>query len=238
MQFSKTVILNCAGVGSRLGLGKTKALLDLEGRPLIHWQLDMLKAVADVRIVIGFEAQAVINAVLEVRKDVLFVFNHNYNLTKTGVSLALGAAYANSLVISLDGDLLVHPKDFNYFLSIEEECLAYTKVNTEQPCYITLKNKNNRKYIAGFTPENKSNYEWSGLVQIHVSKLKSRNNSHVYEMLTPFLPLPAIKIRTQEIDTLSDYKKALAWVKAVYLESKEDIYVGQRESHRILAGAH
>lgn len=57
MQFSKTVVLNCAGLGSRLGLGKTKALIDLAGKPLIHWQLDMLKDIADVRIVIGFEAQ-------------------------------------------------------------------------------------------------------------------------------------------------------------------------------------
>ena len=79
MQFSKTAVLNCAGLGSRLGLGRTKALLYLEGRPLIHWQLDLLKEVKDVRIVIGFEAQEVINTVLAIRSDVLFVFNHDYS---------------------------------------------------------------------------------------------------------------------------------------------------------------
>jgi len=233
MQFFKTVILNCAGLGNRLGLGRTKALLNLEGRPLIHWQLDMLKEVKDIRIVIGFEAQEVINAVLAVRSDVLFVFNHAYYSTKTGTSLALGAAYIDNFVISLDGDLLVHPEDFKYFLSLDEECLAYTEVNTEQPCYIKLKNNKDKEYISQFTTK-KEPYEWTGLAQIHSSKIKLIN-SNIYEILTPFLPLPAIKIKSQEIDTLSDYNKAVYWLKNTYPRKNEGSYVEQGKSRKILA---
>lgn len=233
MQFSKTAVLNCAGLGSRLGLGRTKALLYLEGRPLIHWQLDLLKEVKDVRIVIGFEAQEVINTVLAIRSDVLFVFNHDYYSTKTGFSLALAAAYTDNFVISLDGDLLVHPEDFKYFLSLDEECLAYTEINTEQPCYIELENKNNKEYITQFTTKKKS-YEWTGLVQIHASKIKP-TNSHVYKMLTPYLPLPAVKIKSQEIDTLSDYNRAIHWLRTVYPRNHEENYVEQGESRKILA---
>ncbi|MES2142748.1 MAG: NTP transferase domain-containing protein [Pseudomonadota bacterium] len=233
MYFSKTVVLNCAGLGSRLGLGKTKALINLEGKPLIHWQLDMLKNIQDVRIVVGFEAQEVINTVLAIRKDVLFVFNHNYSSTKTGASLALGALHSNNFIVSLDGDLLVHPEDFNYFLSFEEECLAYTEINTEEPCYIQLENKNNKQYITRFNPLKKSNYEWNGLAQIHASKIKA-TNAHVYEMLIPFLPLRAIRIRTQEIDTLSDYEKAVYWLRKTYLENTEEKYVEQGKNCEIL----
>ncbi len=35
MEFSRTVIISCAGMGNRLGLGTTKALIDVAGKPLI-----------------------------------------------------------------------------------------------------------------------------------------------------------------------------------------------------------
>ncbi len=234
MPLSKTVVLNCAGLGSRLGLGRTKALITLGGKPLIHWQLELLKEVSDVRVVIGFEAQEVINAVLAVRSDVLFVFNHDYRTTKTGTSLALGAAYTDKLVISLDGDLLVHPEDFQYFLSLDSECLAYTEINTEHPCYIKLIHDNKKNYVQQFTPETKSAYEWNGLAQIHASKIKA-NNSHVYEMLAPVLPVLAIKVRSQEIDTLADYNKAIVWLKEIYSRNNGEVYVKQGENRQILA---
>lgn len=237
MQLPKTVILNCAGLGSRLGMGKTKALINLHGKPLIHWQLEMLSHVEDVRVVIGFEAQEVIDTVLSIRRDILFVFNHNYHCTKTGASLALGAAHTNNFVISLDGDLLVHPEDFNYFLSLHEECIGYTEVNTEQPSYVKIQTKNKNIYATEFMSEKKSKYEWTGLVQIHASKIMP-TTSHVYEIILPYLPLPAIKIRTQEIDTLNDYKKAQRWLKEVYPITRKDHDVRQTESRRILEKTH
>jgi choline kinase len=233
MQLPKTVILNCAGLGSRLGMGKTKALINLDGKPLIHWQLDMLADVKDVRVVVGFEAQEVIDTVLSVRRDVLFVFNHNYHITKTGASLALGAAHTNNFVISLDGDLLVHPQDFQHFLSMHEECVGYTEINTEQPCYVTIQHQNKNTYATEFMPQKKSNYEWNGLVQIHASKI-TPTTSHVYEILLPHLPLPAIKMRTQEIDTLNDYQKAQRWLKEVYPITHKEHYARQTQSRTIL----
>jgi choline kinase len=235
MQLSKTVVLNCAGLGNRLGLGRTKALIHLAGKPLIHWQLEMLNAVKDIRIVIGFEAKEVINAVLAVRRDVVFVLNHHYSTTKTGFSLGLAAAHtAHDFIISLDGDLLIHPHDFSYFLSLDKECLAYTEVNTEQPCYIEIASKNNIQYVTHFPTEQKSKYEWNGLVQIHPAKINSMN-SHVYEMLTPFLPMPAIKVRSQEIDTIADYNQALHWLKTTYRMNNGTAAIAQGKDQKVLA---
>lgn len=90
MSTAKSVIISCAGIGSRLGLGTTKALINIDGRPLINWQLDLLKDVEDVRIVVGFQANDVIEQVKKYRRDVTFVFNHNYFETKTGASYYLG----------------------------------------------------------------------------------------------------------------------------------------------------
>lgn len=37
-----TVIICCAGMGTRLGIGTTKALIDISGVPLIIRQLELL----------------------------------------------------------------------------------------------------------------------------------------------------------------------------------------------------
>jgi choline kinase len=91
MSIAKTVIISCAGTGSRLGLAKTKALITIGNKTLISYQLELFKDVEDLRIVVGFQANDVINEVLKCRKDVIFVYNHNYFETKTGASFYLGA---------------------------------------------------------------------------------------------------------------------------------------------------
>ena len=68
----------CAGIGSRLGLGLTKALVQINGRSLISWQLELFKDVEDIRIVIGFQANDIIEEVRKHRQDVIFIFNHRY----------------------------------------------------------------------------------------------------------------------------------------------------------------
>ena len=56
MGISRTVIISCAGMGNRLGLGTTKALLEVEGEPLIIRHLKMLQDEQDIRMVVGYQA--------------------------------------------------------------------------------------------------------------------------------------------------------------------------------------
>ena len=77
MPFAQSVIISCAGIGSRLGLATTKALININGKSLIRWQLEQFNDVEDVRVVVGFQAQDVIDEVLAYRKDVVFVYNHS-----------------------------------------------------------------------------------------------------------------------------------------------------------------
>ena len=101
MPSAKSVVISCAGIGSRLGLGSTKALIPIRGTSLIGWQMQLFREVEDVRIVVGFQANEVIDEVLKFRRDVTFVFNHNYFDTKTGASFYLGARDANQYVSSM-----------------------------------------------------------------------------------------------------------------------------------------
>jgi choline kinase len=64
---------------------------------LIHWQIELFKDVEDLRIVVGYEAHNIISAVLEKRRDVNFVYNHNYFDTKTGASFFWGQEMQTSM---------------------------------------------------------------------------------------------------------------------------------------------
>ena len=101
MDFSRTIIISCAGMGNRLGLGTTKALVEVDGKPLIIRHLEYLEEEPDIRVVVGYQAKRVIEAVNQYRKDILFVFNHDFKNTGTGASVALASKYANKYIMTL-----------------------------------------------------------------------------------------------------------------------------------------
>ena len=138
MQTALSVVISCAGIGSRLGLNSTKALINIDGKSLIAWQLELFKDVEDVRIVVGFQASLVIEEVLKYRKDAIFVYNHNYFDTKTGASFYLGARDANTYVMEYDGDLLVNPQDMAMLLNQSGEWIAYTDISSSEPVFVSV----------------------------------------------------------------------------------------------------
>ncbi len=213
MSSTKSVIISCAGVGSRLGLAKTKALINIEGRPLIAWQLDLFKEIEDLRIVIGYQAKDVIKEVLKYRKDVIFCYNHNYFETKTGASFYLGARHANEYVIEYDGDLLVHPEDMKKLLSIDGEYIAYSDKSSDEAVYVRT---NENGDVLSFSRES-GDFEWTGPACIQRDKIKY-SSGNVYNQLEPYLPLKGIKIRACDIDTYEDYQRAVNTIKRWYNE--------------------
>ena len=73
-----TVVICAAGMGTRLGIGTTKALVHVCGKPLIIRQLELLNDYDDVRIVLGYQADKVMEVVNKYRKDIMFAFNYDY----------------------------------------------------------------------------------------------------------------------------------------------------------------
>jgi choline kinase len=214
MQISKTVVINCAGIGSRLGFGKTKALIEIEGKPIIARQLDMLTEVEDVRIVVGFQAEQVIETVLAIRKEVIFVFNHEYHSTGTAHSFYLGSRHSNQWVISLDGDLLVHPHDFQQFIQQDQACLGFCEPITQEPVFVNIKNINNQTMITDFSRES-GQYEWTGLLQINANDITTFTGKHIYQACEGKLPMPGMLVNAREIDTPADFDQAVNWMKEI-----------------------
>lgn len=211
MAVSRTVIISCAGMGNRLGLGTTKALVEIEGKPLIVRHLETLQEEKDIRIVVGYQAEKVIEAVQRVRDDILFVFNHQYRETGTGDSVVLAARYAEEFVLSLDGDLLVHPEDMKRILACDHEFVSGGVPTTDDPWMLQTYVENGKTYVNAFS-KNAGNYEWNGITQMKSEKMLN-GSGHVFQLIEPYLPIPFLELQTREIDTVSDYERAVEWVK-------------------------
>lgn len=209
-----TVVISCAGMGTRLGLGCTKALVEVDGKPLIVRQLEMLKECADVRVVVGYQFQNVIDVVRVYRNDVIFAFNHDYASTGTAASFTVGAKYSEGYVVSLDGDLLVAPDDFKSFLDYDGELICATTPSTDNPVYLSTEIRGGKEYVHGFSVE-RGDYEWSGLLKLRADKLL-KGNRHVYQIAEQYLPIEMRLVNAQEIDTVEDYERAVQWIKNGY----------------------
>lgn len=206
-QDGMSVVISAAGVGSRLGLGQTKSLIKLAGTSLISLQLNYFSAVEDLRIVIGFQARDLIEEVLARRKNVIFVFNHDYFHTKTGTSLYLGARHANAMIIAWDGDLLVHPDDIQACLDARNEYVGISQKTSDDTVFVKL--DEGAKVIA-FSTEN-GDYEWSGPACLRRENIHF-TSGHVYTLIEPLLPMAGRIIAARDIDTYEDYKRAIAFV--------------------------
>ena len=216
MQVSRTVIISCAGMGNRLGLGTTKALVEVEGKPLIMHHLEKLKDESDIRVVVGYQAEKVINVVRKYRKDVVFVFNHNYRETGTGASVVLASQYANEYILSLDGDLIIHPDDMKKILECDHEFVSGGIPDTDEPWMLQTYKDDGKEFVSAFS-KNIGNYEWNGITQMKSAKIKN-GQGHVFQLIEPYLPIPFLELRTREIDTVNDYERAVEWVRNNFRE--------------------
>ena len=199
----KTVVISCAGIGSRMGLGQTKALLDIGESSMIGYQLKQFTTMEDIRVVVGFQYRELIQEVVSIRGDVVFAHNHDYFHTKTGASLYLGAKFANRIVLAWDGDLIVKPSDLQNCLLTNKEFIGCSPNITDDAYFVQLDDNLN---VTGFTKEI-GQYEWSGPAQIARDKI-FYTEGHVFEMLEHHLPVKANVIEAQDVDTYDDYLKA------------------------------
>ena len=214
MQTSKSIIITCAGIGSRLGLNIPKCLLEINGKPLIVKHLEMLEDIPNIYVVVGFKASQVIETVRKVRDDVIFLFNHDYLTTGNTDSLTCGSWFLDEYIVSLDGDLLVSKDDFFKVYNADGEILACTKPRTRDCVFCNVQEANGEYFVTEFS-KNSTQYEWSGLFQIHSSRLQTlpMKPYFIFEALISLLPIKAAFIDSMDIDTPQDYELAVSLYK-------------------------
>lgn len=203
----ETIVLTCAGTGSRLGLSMTKALIKIQDQSLISLQLNQLSGFSDIRVVIGYQASDVIKEALAVNKNVIFVYNHDYFHTLTGASFYLGARHGKFLSIAWDGDLLVHPKDIPSVFGCNEEFIGSSKIVSDEPVFVNL---DSDMMVRSFS-RSKGDYEWVGPAGIYRDKVVY-NKENVYNIFEEHLPIKCLFIESRDIDTYDDYLRAIDFV--------------------------
>ena len=214
---NKTVIISCAGMGTRLGLDTPKCLVEVEGKSLIEMMLNQLQDVEDVRVVVGYKKEEVIKRIKEINPKVKIYVNENYMNTGTAGSFWSAVdGTEKDYVMAIDGDLIINPVDMAHLLESNEEFVCGEQKNTEDPVLVTL-NYNNE--VIKFSRES-GEYEWAGVAQVKKENL-IYGAKHIYQIIEPLLPLAFKLIRAKEIDTPSDLESAKSWVKENNITSKE-----------------
>ena len=106
-------LILAAGVSRRLyphTYDKPKCLLEVNNKPIIHYQLDALKAlnIKDIIIVVGYHREMLIENVRHNFPDMNFHFliNHHYFETNTAYSVLIAKNHINSDLILMNADVV------------------------------------------------------------------------------------------------------------------------------------
>lgn len=199
----KNAVICAAGLGSRLGLDTPKCLVKLGKHRLIYYLLDILKDVENVRIVVGFKEEEVIEYVRNIREDVVFVRNPEYSSTTNSYSLYLGSHDLNEPFITIDGDMIIDQKNFKIFvdaIDVNEDLIAITEAKTEDAVFAKIDDNN---FITEFSRKPISKYEWSGIAYFAKFKV-SKVGQYIYQEIEPKLPMKSVLMECWEIDTPGD----------------------------------
>ncbi|MBB3967119.1 NTP transferase domain-containing protein [Rhizobium metallidurans] len=203
MPFVKHAVIAAAGLGSRLGHGKPKCLVEIEGVKIIKHLLSLLKDVEDVRVIVGFEEKAVISAIRAIRPDVLVVRNPGFRSTTTLHSYELGGRYIKGDCLFMDGDMLIEPESFAAFLASCEPGVAQlgiTRTKTRDAVFLTREDG----HAVSFRRDDPTEYEWANIAWLPVDYFADIGNTAVYEHLRQFLPIRTHEVIAYEIDSEQD----------------------------------
>jgi SAM-dependent methyltransferase len=196
-------------MGTRLGMNVPKALVHVDGKPILARQLELLEDVDDVVVVAGYRSQLVLDLLREVRPDVRVALNHEFASTGTAASVAKGAALATGWVLSLDGDLLVREQDLRAVVEHPGACLGLTPVRSKAPVWARVEAG---ELVSELSQERVTDWEWSGLMKVRHDVARGLGRGHVFDGLLGSLPIASRVIDCVEIDDLEDLHHAEQWV--------------------------
>jgi choline kinase len=212
MQSARNLVICCAGDGSDLGLDMPRCLAPVLDRPIIHWQLDLVRDLEDVTVVVGYKAAEVMRAVRDKRPGVSFVLNHDYRNTTTLDSLAMAIADMDAPFLYLDGGLLVTGEAIRQMQMASCPAIGIKQTYSDQPVCVEMGSGDLVRRVVGFTHELRE-YEWTGLAKLRPRDVKKAvGKAHVYQAIERVLPVDAVEIDCAEVGTRLDYEDAQAWM--------------------------
>lgn len=210
MSAIENAVILAAGAGTRLGMGKPKCLVEVHGRTVLDYQLELLRSVRTVHLVVGYQENDVIEIARSLREDLVIVRNPSYMTRSNFYSLFLGARTFKKPFISLDGDLLMGQQEFGRFLEAcrlardNDFLLGVTEAKTDDAVFVHL---DERGFILRFSRSERAKYEWTGPIYIGSRACIWRQDAYdgyQFEFFSQFERLKAFPIDLFEIDTPND----------------------------------
>jgi len=204
MSLSFPAVISAAGIGSRLGMNRPKCLVEVGSRTLLAHQLSLLDDFAEVRVVVGFREELVIEEALQCRRDLVFVRNVDYRASSNVDSLRLATSDLKEGFLSVDGDLWIEPESFARFVmdcSDGGSRVGITKAKSDEAIFVEV---DSRHEVTEFVVNKRLSYEWSGVAFLRNVDLSAGRAGYLYRRIEPLLPLPASMLDSWEVDTPHD----------------------------------
>jgi len=216
MQDVRSAVIAVAGMGSRLGLGLPKCMIEIQGKTILSRIVNTLRSKVEIiNIVVGYREEMVIEYCSQHHRDVGIVRNPNYKTTNTAYSMALGSRHLSDKVIYLDGDLIISPTSVEKFIqsaSKHNVLVGLTDAKSENAVFAHgYQDNKDIINLTKFSRTEGSSYEWANIVS-GPANLMENAERYVFEHLEGLLPLPGAVLEVAEIDTPEDLISAKAFV--------------------------
>lgn len=202
----KTVIIAAAGVGSRLGAGIPKCLVEVNGHAIFEYQLRAFSWADEIRMVVGYHGDEVVERVSALAPQVRFVHNREYATTNLRQSYYLGARGVEGKALFLDGDTIMGKtaaSEICRTMEDRKDFITVVKTMSEDPIYAGVE----QGMVRWFSYERSSDYELANAAFMDAGKLEYLNTLF-YVQLEQHLPTKAVPIESLEIDTPEDLRHA------------------------------
>lgn len=200
----KYAVISAAGTGSRLGENCPKILVEVQGRTIAEYLLDLLRYVETVIVVVGYQKEEVKKHILSIRGDVEFVDNDQYSTTSNSYSLYLATKDLSDPFVMIDGDMLINRASFAGFVSKIREgqsLIGIARSKTEDAVFVSLDSSESR--VIDFHRSPVERYEWCGVAYLAGIPIWE-NEGYIYKNFENFLPLASGELECHEVDTPAD----------------------------------
>ncbi len=210
-------VIACAGLGSRLGMGLPKCMIEVGGQTILSQLISLLRPwVTRIHVVVGYREELIIDYCSRHHPEVVIVRNGEFRSTNTAHSLMLGSIGFSRKVLYLDGDLLIDRESFEGFLEHAAGCeltLGITQAKSSEAVYVSTgtDSDSGSLEVRGFHRDMPTEYEWANFF-VASPALLGPGSKYVFECLAPFLPAATHPVEVFEVDTPEDLDRAKAWV--------------------------
>jgi choline kinase len=209
-------VIAAAGLGSRLGHGLPKCMLQVEGRTVLSRLIDAIRPHTDrIHVVVGYREELVVEHCALYHRDVVLVRNPDFRINNTLTSLSLGARGLRGQLLFVDGDTIVRQHTLEAFVSRGKRCptlIGVTHASSEDAVFVSTSGDGDSLQVESFSRESQGAFEWANLM-LAPSELASQGDGFVFQAIEPLLPLPASIVEVVEIDTENDLAAAQASVR-------------------------